>query len=78
MIKVEEINNPNSCLNKAKDGEMLFVLLARDPAFASTVRFWIQERIRLGLNAEQDVKIQEAANCAHVVATTAYIEENDT
>lgn len=37
MIKRDEVSNPNSCLNRAKDDEMVFVLLARDEAAAHMV-----------------------------------------
>ncbi len=64
MKKRDEITNPLSCLNKARDHEMLFVLLARDAAAPATVRFWIAERIRLRLNTEGEAQIQEAFDCA--------------
>lgn len=62
MRKYEELENPNSCLNKADDGELLFVLLARDPAAIVAVRAWISERIRLGKNKPSDPKIVSAEN----------------
>jgi hypothetical protein len=31
MIKNLELTNPDSCLNKAADDEMVFVLRAKDP-----------------------------------------------
>ncbi len=67
MIKSEELSNPNSCLNKAKDDEILFVLLDRDLAFADTVRYWIEKRIQFGLNKREDLKMIEAANCVQKV-----------
>lgn len=60
MKKSEELSNSQSCLNKASDTEMLFVLLGRDPAFAGTVRDWAQRRVRMGLNSRHDVKILSA------------------
>lgn len=60
MLKKEEIAEPNSCLNKAKDDEPIFVLLGRDPVAAKVVRFWIIERIKAGLGTLADKKIQEA------------------
>lgn len=60
MRKIDELANPNSCLNKARDDELLFVLLARDPAAPATVRAWIDERIRRGLNEPSDPKIVSA------------------
>lgn len=64
MIKRHEINHPQSCLNKAADDEMVFVLRQKDPAFSATIRFWIQERIRLGVNREGDSKLVAAENIA--------------
>ncbi len=52
--------NPNICMNRAKDDEMTFVLLGRDPAMPVAIRAWIDERIRLGKNTEQDTQIINA------------------
>lgn len=67
MIKRDEIEDTNSCLNKAQDGERLFVLLARDPAAPVAIRAWIAERIRLGKNAPGDEQIREAFECASLM-----------
>jgi hypothetical protein len=64
MIKLEELTNPQSCMSRAGDHEMTFVLLARDAAAPETIRFWVQERIRLGKNDAQDDQILEALHCA--------------
>jgi hypothetical protein len=58
--KRDELADPNSCFNRAADDEILFVLLQRDPATPNTIRAWIRERIRLGLNSAGDDKIQSA------------------
>ena len=60
MRKSEELARSDSCLNKAKDDEMLFVLLGRDAAAADTVEFWCDKRIELGLNHWSDEQIMEA------------------
>ncbi|MCW8132650.1 MAG: hypothetical protein KIS92_20035 [Planctomycetota bacterium] len=60
MRKLEELANPQSCLNKAKDDEWLFVLLGRDVAAPQAVRAWIDERIRTGKNLRSDKQIIEA------------------
>ena len=60
MKKWDEVHNPNSCLNKAKDDETIFVILSRDKAAPNSVRFWAQERIDLGLNKPGDQKIIDA------------------
>lgn len=65
MIKRDEIANPNSCLNKAADDEMLFVLREKDEAMAATIEFWANERLKLGLNWESDSKITEARATAY-------------
>lgn len=67
MIKFLEQSDPNSCLNKARDDERLFVLLARDPAAPVAIQAWIAERIRLGKNTPDDPQIREAAECASLM-----------
>jgi hypothetical protein len=60
MRKRDELTDPNSCLNKARDDEWTFVLLGRDLASTAAVRAWIEERIWLGKNKEYDPEIVEA------------------
>lgn len=60
MRKRDELTDPNSCMSKAKDDEMTFVLLGRDHAAPAAVRAWIKERIRLGKNLPMDDQILEA------------------
>jgi len=64
MIKRDELEDAQSCFNKASDGERLFVLLARDPSAPVAIRAWIADRIRLGKNAPDDDQIREANECA--------------
>ena len=64
MLKRDEISNPESCFNRAKDHEMLFVLLARDVTAPHVVRLWTRERIRLGKNIPGDEQIAQALACA--------------
>lgn len=64
MRKTNELDNPKSCLSKAKDQEMLFVLLGRDIAAPVAIRAWIKERIRMGKNTRFDDQILEAESCA--------------
>lgn len=40
MHKIEEINNPVSCLNRCEDGEPVFVVRASDYLAPQTVRTW--------------------------------------
>lgn len=64
MIKDDEINNENSCLNKARGYEGIFVLRAKDPAAPAAILAWIKARIQLDLNQAGDAKLIEAENCA--------------
>lgn len=64
MRKRDELNDSESCLNKARDDEYIFVLLARDPAAPIALRAWVAERIRIGKNAPEDAQIVEALDCA--------------
>lgn len=67
MLKTYEVQSENSCLNKARADEMLFVLLARDEAAPVAIRAWIAERIRLGKNQPEDAKLREAEAAAKVM-----------
>lgn len=60
LNKKQQIENPNSCLNKARDDELIFVLLARDEAAQLAVAAWIEARIKSGKNKPGDAKIQSA------------------
>lgn len=64
MLKKEEVADSNSCLNKAKNDELLFVLLGRDIAAPVAIHAWVAERIRLGKNNVNDPQILEALECA--------------
>lgn len=67
MNKRDEIEYTESCLNKARDNERLFVLLARDPAAPIAIRAWVKERLRLGKNVLTDAQIIEALDCANLM-----------
>lgn len=64
MIKREELTNPASCMSRARDDEMTFVLLGRDAAAPVAIRAWAAERVRLGKNQDGDPQIVEAIECA--------------
>jgi hypothetical protein len=64
VIKSEELKNPRSCMNRARDDEIVFVLLGRDAAAPAAIRAWCDERIRLGKNRIDDAQIIEAYACA--------------
>ena len=70
MLKHLEVSLPDSCLNKAFDNEIIFVLLQRDRAAADTVRYWAKRRIELCLNSPDDPKIVEALLAADRMAHT--------
>jgi hypothetical protein len=67
MRKRDELTVPTSCMNRAKDDEMTFVLLGRDAAAPGTIRAWVAERIRLGKNRWDDAQIREALRCAQTM-----------
>jgi hypothetical protein len=64
MLKRDELTNPNSCMSRAADDEMTFVLLSRDAAAPATIRFWVRERTKLMKNRYDDAQIVEALDCA--------------
>lgn len=64
MLRREELLDPNSCLSKAQDDEMVFVILGRDPVAAPTIDYWVKARIAMGLNAENDPQMLAATTCA--------------
>lgn len=64
MIKREELTNPASCMSRAREDEMTFVLLGRDKAAPVAIRAWVAERIRLRKNLPNDPQIREALDCA--------------
>lgn len=65
MLKLEELNEPESCFNRARMDEMIFVLLDRDLAAPIAIRAWINARIALGMNMPDDEKILHAHYCAN-------------
>lgn len=67
MKRIDEVSDFNSCLNKASDHEMLFVLRAHDIVAPEIVRAWINARIAAGKNRMEDPQIQEALNIAKVM-----------
>jgi hypothetical protein len=71
MLKGKERSDTNSCWNKAREDELLFILLARDPAAPVAIEAWINERIRLGKNQGSDTQIADARACALRMRTPA-------
>ena len=64
MRKVDELMNPDSCMNHARKSEMTFVLLGRDIAAPATIREWCRLRCLHGKNTPRDAQIVEALVCA--------------
>jgi hypothetical protein len=64
MRKKDELANPNSCLNRAKDNEWLFVLKASDICSPGAVRDWVKRRLKKKRNQPGDAQIIEALQCA--------------
>lgn len=66
MRKSDELTNPYSCLNQSYPDEPIFVLRARDPLAATTVRAWAEaaKGSRLQRPVHEAEKIQAALMCA--------------
>ena len=76
MLKREELFNPQSCLNKAEPEELIFVVRAKDPLAAQTVRHWaamavgvhekekIDEAISWAKRAEEFLETQSRPECS--------------
>lgn len=67
MTKRENIDNPNSCWNKAADDATVFVLKDTDPVFTETVRFWAAKRVEYGIDPPDSPKIRDAVEMADEV-----------
>jgi len=64
MRKEQELTDPNSCLSKAMPGEMVFVLLGRDPDAPAAIRDWAAYR---EWRDARDPKVLEARGCANLM-----------
>lgn len=67
MIKKDELANPNSCINRAEDDEIVFVLLGRDPVASIAIRAWASQRVILKKNKITDPQIEEAIAVAEIL-----------
>lgn len=67
MTKSQNITDPQSCWNKAREDQEIFILIEHDEAYPNTVRRWANERIDLGLNNWGDAKIRSALASADLV-----------
>lgn len=61
--KLQAIGAVNSCWNRAKFDEQVFVLLGRDESAQIAIHAWIKDRIRRGKNSLDDPQIAEALDC---------------
>ena len=75
MRKRKELSDPASCLNKAGDDEMLFVLLGRDESAPAAVRAWIEDRVSRGKNRRTGPKIQAAERWIQTVLDEQMLAE---
>lgn len=64
MTKQENIYRQDSCWNKARDNEPIFILLGRDPVSSGVIRAWIHQRIAGKKNRAIDPQIMNAMECA--------------
>jgi hypothetical protein len=67
MTKRQEIDDPNSCLNRGPDTELKFVIRDVDITAPDTVRDWCRRRIEKGKNTPKDAQITEALEWADKV-----------
>lgn len=67
MLKWKELSDSKSCMSRARNDEMTFVLLGRDRIGALTVRLWCFLRVLFGKNRWKDPQISEALQCAKVM-----------
>jgi hypothetical protein len=70
VLKLKEIAEPNSCLNRAADDEPIFVLKSTDPLASSIVRTWAimywktKSAEPMGMTPKQRAKYEEAMTLA--------------
>jgi hypothetical protein len=65
--KRDEMADPNSCLNRAKEDEYLFVLLERDLDVPGTIEDWCRRRVERGKSAPASPEIVEAHHAARLI-----------
>lgn len=65
MIKRDEL--VKGCMAKAREDEMTFVLLARDPSAPDAIRYWTNRRVEIRKNKWEDAQIVEAESCAQTM-----------
>lgn len=78
-IKTVELQNPNSCLNKAAPDEFIFVLRANDPAAPNTIEHWaalyaLSKGGVSHMSTAQYTKYKEALKCANDMRIAAHLK----
>lgn len=71
MQKSTERVQHSSCWNKAREDELIFVLLERDVAAPVAIRRWCSVRIELGKNKPDDEQITGALRMAELMEKTS-------
>lgn len=76
MLKKHELSYASSCLNKAGPDEPVFVLRAKDPLAAQTVRLWAAmavdlhpEKVADAVDVSNEMDKWRDENCTAVVST---------
>ena len=59
MRKRDELTDPTSCMNRAYNDELTFVLLSRDKCAPAAIRAWVKYRL-YDKNKSSDPQIVEA------------------
>ena len=67
MRKQFELNDQKSCINRAQNNEMVFVLRGHDISSPAAIRFWCMDRIVRGKNKIDDPQIKEALATADIM-----------
>jgi hypothetical protein len=65
--KRDELSDPTSCMNRAHEDEMTFVLLGRDVCAPAVIRIWAELRVSKGKNRRDDNQILEALAVANLI-----------
>lgn len=60
MTRSENMADKNSCLNRAREDEQIFVLLGRDKSAPAAVLAWCKHRIESGKSLPESKEIVEA------------------
>ena len=67
MRKRDELKDPNSCINRAHDDELTFVLLGRDASAPTAILAWVDSRLKQGKNKSYDPQIIDALDTAYAM-----------